>query len=85
MTSAPGFLPERQMQRLDRLLGGLLRCEARPFVPAIAPRRLRLLEIALRLLKPIGRTIRHQLSDTSVTFFLFRFTFFLTSFFAKLP
>ncbi len=53
---SPSLLPLGQVQRLDGLLGTLLGGEARPFVPAVIARGLRLLEVVFRLGKPISGT-----------------------------
>lgn len=56
---SPGFLSEGEMERLDGHFGGLLRRKARPLVASLGLRGAGLREVALRLRKPVTRSIRH--------------------------
>lgn len=56
---SPRFLPATQVERLDGLLGRLMRREACPLVATRAPRFLGLLEIAFRLAEPVMRPVGH--------------------------
>lgn len=54
----PGFAAEAQVKRLHGLLGGLMRCEARPLVPTRGGGIVSLGEITFGLPPPVLRSIR---------------------------
>lgn len=58
--ATPGFLPERQVQRLDGPLRSLLGGKTRPFVPLRRLRVARLRQIAPGLSQPIVRPVCHD-------------------------
>jgi len=55
---SPGFLSEREMERLDGHLGRLLRGKAGPLMASLGLRGLRLPQVPLGLGKPVTRSIR---------------------------
>jgi hypothetical protein len=62
---SPGLLPRVEVYRLDRLLGGLPGDETAPIVMAVSPGTLGLIEIALRLSRPVSRAIHGAHSTES--------------------
>ena len=56
---APRLLPPREVQRLRRLLGRLVRREAGPVVTPVAERRVGLFQIVLRLRQPVLPALCH--------------------------
>lgn len=55
----PSFLALRQVERLNRLIAGLVRRKTRPVVSAVALRGKSLLKIVFRLREPISPSLSH--------------------------